>query len=53
MDSSSRSRDGERAPMRIGSFKDVVGELDLIAIFDYLLDQSWQLYREENAPKNK
>jgi quinohemoprotein ethanol dehydrogenase len=43
--------DGERSRMGMGSFKDVVSESDVIAIGDYLLDQSWQLYREENAAK--
>ena len=41
--------DGERKRMGMGSFKDVVSDSDLTAIADYLLDQSWQLYRQEQA----
>jgi quinohemoprotein ethanol dehydrogenase len=41
--------DGERNRMGMGSFKDVVSDADLNAISDYLLDQSWQLYRDEQA----
>lgn len=41
--------DGERAPMGMGSFRDVVSESDVVAISDYLLDQAWQLYRDEQA----
>jgi quinohemoprotein ethanol dehydrogenase len=41
--------DGERAANGMASFKDVVSEADVAAISDYLLDQSWQLYRDEAA----
>jgi quinohemoprotein ethanol dehydrogenase len=41
--------DGERSRMGMGSFKDVVSESDVVAISDYLLDQTWQLYRQEQA----
>jgi quinohemoprotein ethanol dehydrogenase len=41
--------DGERAPNGMGRFDDVVDESGLTAISDYLLDQSWQLYRDESA----
>jgi hypothetical protein len=37
----------------MGRFNDVLSESDLNAISAYLLDQSWQLYREESrsAPR--
>jgi quinohemoprotein ethanol dehydrogenase len=41
--------DGERSPMGMGGFKDEVDDADLNAISDYLLDQSWQLYRDEQS----
>src|SRR6266481_6015725 len=40
--------DGERAPNGMGRFSDVLTESDVNAISAYLLDQAWQLYREEN-----
>ncbi|HWY73613.1 MAG TPA: cytochrome c, partial [Burkholderiaceae bacterium] len=40
--------DGERAPNGMGRFNDVLTESDLNAIAAYLLDQAWQLYRDEN-----
>jgi len=43
--------EGERAPNGMGRFDDVLSESDLTAISAYLLDQSWQLYREENATR--
>jgi hypothetical protein len=41
--------DGERAPNGMGRFDDVVTEPDVNAICAYLLDQAWQLYRDEHA----
>jgi len=41
--------EGERAPFGMGQFDDVLSESDVNAIGAYLLDQAWQLYREENA----
>jgi quinohemoprotein ethanol dehydrogenase len=41
--------EGERAPFGMGRFDDVLSESDVNAISAYLLDQAWQLYREENA----
>jgi quinohemoprotein ethanol dehydrogenase len=40
--------DGERATNGMGRFNDVLTESDLNAIGAYLLDQAWQLYRDEN-----
>ncbi len=40
--------DGERAPNGMGRFSEVLTESDVNAISAYLLDQAWQLYREEN-----
>jgi quinohemoprotein ethanol dehydrogenase len=40
---------GQRAPNGMGRFDDVLGESDLTAISSYLLDQSWQLYRDETG----
>jgi quinohemoprotein ethanol dehydrogenase len=40
---------GQRAANGMGRFDDVLGESDLTAISAYLLDQSWQLYREERG----
>jgi quinohemoprotein ethanol dehydrogenase len=40
--------DGERAPNGMGRFDDVLTEADVNAISAYLLEQAWQLYREEN-----
>jgi quinohemoprotein ethanol dehydrogenase len=41
--------EGERAPNGMGRFDDVLSESDVNAIGAYLLDQAWQLYREENG----
>ncbi|HEY4038787.1 MAG TPA: PQQ-dependent dehydrogenase, methanol/ethanol family [Burkholderiaceae bacterium] len=41
--------EGERAPFGMGRFNDVLSESDVNAISSYLLDQTWQLYREENG----
>ncbi len=40
--------DGERAANGMGRFDDVLDEAGVNAISAFLLDQSWQLYREEN-----
>jgi quinohemoprotein ethanol dehydrogenase len=40
---------GQRATNGMGRFDDVLGAPDLTAISAYLLDQSWQLYREEQG----
>ena len=42
--------EGERAQDGMGRFSDVLGESDVNAISAYLLEQSWQLYRDENGP---
>jgi quinohemoprotein ethanol dehydrogenase len=41
--------EGERAQNGMGRFNDVLGESDVNAISAYLLEQSWQLYRDENT----
>jgi quinohemoprotein ethanol dehydrogenase len=41
--------EGERAPNGMGRFSDVLNESDVNAISAYLLEQSWQLYRQENG----
>jgi len=41
--------EGERAQDGMGRFSDVLGESDVNAISAYLLEQSWQLYRDENG----
>jgi hypothetical protein len=33
----------------MGRFDDVLSESDLTAISSYLLDQAWQLYRQEHG----
>ena len=38
---------GERAPMGMGRFDDLISEADADAIHAYLIDQSWQAYREQ------
>ncbi|HEX4584396.1 MAG TPA: PQQ-dependent dehydrogenase, methanol/ethanol family [Burkholderiaceae bacterium] len=40
---------GQRAPNGMGRFDDVLSESDLTAISSYLLDQAWQLYRQEHG----
>ncbi len=44
---------GERAPFGMGRFDDVLTESDVNAIGAYLLDQAWQLYRDEQQPQNR
>jgi len=41
--------EGERAPNGMGRFSDVLNESNVNAISAYLLEQSWQLYRDENG----
>ena len=44
---------GERAPNGMGRFDDVLTESDVTAIGAYLLDQAWQLYRDEQRAQSR
>ena len=44
---------GERAPFGMGRFDDVLTESDVNAISAYLLDQAWQLYRDEQQTQTR
>ena len=37
----------------MGRFDDVLTESDVNAIGAYLLDQAWQLYRDEQQPQSR
>jgi quinohemoprotein ethanol dehydrogenase len=45
--------EGERAANGMGRFDDVLTESDLDAIGAYLLDQAWQLYRDEQRTQGR